>query len=153
MGHDLHLSPTILESLWPSKVFPRHLQDQPRLAQSPVMVCSPAMRGQQQAGPSGRSSGLPLTLWLFDLPGTSEGQREKETLNQNSEGLKIKRVLSLLSIRLLPAANTVAANKMLDWLDPQLRAAHLSACIGAATIPIRRKALALKLQDQPLQDS
>lgn len=111
------------------------------------------MRGQQQAGPSGRSSGLPLTLWLFDLPGTSEGQREKETLNQNSEGLKIKRVLSLLSIRLLPAANTVAANKMLDWLDPQLRAAHLSACIGAATTPIRRKALALKLQDQPLQDS
>lgn len=116
------------------------------------------MRGQQQAGPSGRSPrvtgpGLPLTLWLFDLPGTSEGQREKETLNQNSEGLKIKRVLSLLSIRLLPAANTVAANKMLDWLDPQLRAAHLSACIGAATIPIRRKALALKLQDQPLQDS
>lgn len=81
------------------------------------------MRGQQQAGPSGRNPsvtdpGLPLTLWLFDLPGTSEGQREKETLNQNSEGLKIKRVPSLLSIRLLPAANTVAANKMLDCLDP-----------------------------------
>jgi hypothetical protein len=42
---------------------------------------------------------------------------------------------------------------MLDWLDPRLRAAHLSPCIRATTIPIRRKALALKPQDQRLQDS
>lgn len=95
------------------------------------------MRGQQEAGPSGRNPcvtgpGLPLTLWLFDLPGTSEGQREKEMLNQNSEGLKIKRVLSLLSIRLLPAANTVAANKCLTGLTPS---SGLPTCLPVLVLP------------------
>lgn len=80
------------------KAFPRHLQAQPRLAQSPAAVRSPAMRGQQQADPSGRNPcvtgpGLPLTPRLLDLPGTSEGQREKVKLHQkNSEGLKKKKI-------------------------------------------------------------
>lgn len=32
--------------------------------------------------------GLPLTPRLLDLPGTSEGQRGKVQVHQNSEGLK-----------------------------------------------------------------
>lgn len=34
---------------------------------------------------------------------------------------------------------------MLDWLDPQLRAAHLSPCVGATTNPHQKKGTSITI--------